>query len=62
MTDKLKDIINAAIDLVVTPLTWQEHFVKLIYKKNEATKIENYRPISLLNTIFKIWENILYEN
>ena len=34
MVDKLKDIINAAIDLGVTPLTWQENFVKLIYKKN----------------------------
>jgi hypothetical protein len=61
MIDKLKDIINAAITLGITPMAWQNNFVKLIYKKNEATKIENYRPISLLNTIFKIWENILYE-
>ncbi len=52
---------RAREDLGVTPLTWQENFVKLIYKKNEATKIKNYRPISLLNTIFKIWESILYE-
>ena len=61
MIDKLKDIVNTAITLGITPMAWQNNFVKLIYKKNEATKIENYRPISLLNTIFKIWENILYE-
>ena len=59
MVDKLRDIVNAAITLGITPMAWQNNFVKLIYKKNEATKIENYRPISLLNTIFKIWENIL---
>jgi hypothetical protein len=62
MADKPKEIMNAAIKLGVTPLSWQENFVKLIYKKNEATKIENYRPISLLNTIFKIWETSYMKN
>ena len=42
MIDKLKDISNAAITLGITPMAWQNNFVKLIYKKNEATKIENY--------------------
>jgi hypothetical protein len=38
---KLKDIINATIKLGVTPMAWQDNFVNLIYKKSEATKIEN---------------------
>jgi hypothetical protein len=31
----------------------------LIYKKGNALEIKNYRPIALLNSIFKIWEKIL---
>ena len=60
MKDKLRALINASILLEVTPAQWQDNFVKLIHKKKETTKISNYRPISLLNTIFKIWERVLY--
>ena len=33
--------------------------VVLIYKKGDTNKFENYRPISLLNTLYKIFAAIL---
>ncbi len=35
--------------------------VTFIFKKGENTAISNYRPIALLNTIFKLWETILFQ-
>ena len=32
-----------------------------IHKKSEKTKCENYRPISLLSNISKIFEQVIYE-
>jgi hypothetical protein len=59
MLAKLSLILNACINLGCTPLSWQTSLTKLIYKKGNALEIKNYRPITLLNAIFKIWEKIL---
>ena len=42
-----------------TPAKWQEAITKLLHKKGPITDIGNYRPITLLSTLFKIWERIL---
>ena len=36
--------------------------VVLIYKKGDTNKFENYRPISLLNTLYKIFAATLQKN
>ena len=59
MLTKLLSILNACIQLAYTPYSWQKSLTILIYKKGNALEIKNYRPIALLNTIFKIWEKIL---
>ena len=33
--------------------------VVLIFKKNVQTNVKNYRPISVIPTIFKMFENVL---
>ena len=33
--------------------------VVLIYKKGDTNKFENYRPISLLNTLYKVYAAII---
>ena len=38
------------------PMAFRETKVKELYKKNDKTKMSNYRPISMSNHIGKIWE------
>lgn len=55
----LLNFFQACFDLGYTPAEMQNCYTKLLYKKGENTDIKNYRPITLLNTIFKIWERML---
>ena len=45
----------------VFPSLNKEADVCPIHKKNEKTKCENYRPISLLSNISKIFERVIYD-
>ena len=36
--------------------------VRPIFKRDDRTKIENYRPVSLLNILSKIYEQFLHEH
>ena len=38
---------------------WQIVTTILLFKKGDPLSITNYRPITLLETLFKIWEKIL---
>ena len=44
----------------IFPSLHKEADVCPIYKKDEATECENYRPISLLSNISKNFERIMY--
>ena len=41
------------------PKAWNTAHIKLLYKKGDPSIIHNYRPISLLNSIYKIHAHIL---
>ena len=53
-------IINMSLKEGVFPTLNKEADVCPIHKKNETTKCENYRPISLLPNISKIFERVMY--
>ena len=36
--------------------------VRPIFKKDDKTKVKNYRPVTLLNIFSKIYERFLHEN
>ena len=36
--------------------------VRRIFKRDDRTKIKNYRPVSLLNMLSKIYKRVLHEN
>ena len=38
----------------------QQALVVLIYRKGDDNKFENYRPISLLNTLYKMFAALLH--
>ena len=61
LTPALEKIFNLALTLGVYPHKLKIAKVIPIYKKGDSTLIKNYRPISILNTINKIFEKkILY--
>ena len=50
---------NILYDTGYTPIKWQNSITILLHKKGPQKKITNYRPITLLNAIFKTRERIL---
>ena len=57
----LADAINKAINEHVFPETLKVAKVIPLYKKGDYEKPENYRPISLLSSISKVFEKLLYK-
>ena len=57
----LTDSINAAMDNCVFPEKLKEAEVRAIYKKGDPCQISNYRPISILSALSKIFERIISE-
>ena len=55
----VKDLLNQWWKEEDIPTETLKARVVLIYKKGDTSKYENYRPISLLNTIYKIYAGII---
>jgi retron-type reverse transcriptase len=43
------------------PMEWKAARVTPIFKKGQRTKLDNYRPISILPVVSKLMERILYD-
>ena len=56
----LESIINMSLKEGIFPNINKEADVTPSYKKGDRTRCENYRPISLLSNISKIFERIMY--
>ena len=54
------NIFNLCIDKSIYPDNMKDAIIKPIYKNNNIQLITNYRPISLLPQISKIFEKIIY--
>jgi hypothetical protein len=39
----------------ITPLSWLQSHAILLYKKGDPTRLDNYRPITLDNALYKLW-------
>lgn len=55
-------LFNKSLYQRVFPAIWKRAHIIPIYKKGSKTLINNYRPISILNTVAKIFEKIVYLN
>ena len=58
----LADVINKDIDNMRYSENAKTANVRPIFKKDERTKVKNYRPVSLLNIFSKIYERFIHEN
>ncbi|GBP75022.1 LINE-1 reverse transcriptase homolog [Eumeta japonica] len=59
ITPILKDIFNDIIDSETIPQQWTKSNIIFLYKKGDQYDIGNYRPISLMSNIYKIFAKII---
>ena len=59
MLELTTHLIGMMWDLSMTPSRLSVAITTLLHKKGPTDLIKNYRPITLLNALFKIWERVL---
>lgn len=55
----LTKLFNLILQNSETPVQWSESNIILIYKKGDSKDISNYRPISLLPVLYKLFSSII---
>lgn len=61
LTPIITHICNLAIDTGVFPSALKVALIKPIHKSGETDRVENFRPISILPTLSKIFERVMYQ-
>src|SRR5580693_7542546 len=59
LTRPLTDLFNLCAQTATIPSIWREAVVVPVFKKGSASKLENYRPISLTSSCCKLFESQL---
>ena len=57
----LTKLLNLCISTSTWPTEWWLDHVTSIFKKDDATSVSNYRPISVLSIIPKILEKVMFD-
>ena len=57
----LTRLFNKSLETCIVPKIWKLANVLPLHKKNSKEKMGNYRPVSLLSTIGKIMERIMFK-
>lgn len=57
--DILTDLFNRCLKQKDVPEDWKNAIIILLHKKGEREDISNYRPISLLSVLYKVFTRIL---
>ena len=60
ISDILAHIINSSLSTGVFPDELKNAKISPIYKSDEKNNICNYRPISVLNAVSKVFEKVIY--
>ena len=53
-------MFNCALTASIFPVDWKTAKVTPVFKQGERTDMNNYRPISLISVIAKVFERLLY--
>ena len=62
LSQPLCDLFNASLTSCVVPSDWKCSNVCAVFKKGDPSNPSNYRPISLLNTMEKVFERIIFKH
>lgn len=55
----LTDLFNEIIETEIIPQDWTKSTIILLHKKGDKEEIGNYRPISLMSNIYKVFSKII---
>lgn len=55
----LQILLNNIIETGVTPNQWSKSVIMLLHKKGDKNDLGNYRPISIMSNIYKVFSKIL---
>uniref|UniRef100_A0A2D4JTU8 Reverse transcriptase domain-containing protein n=1 Tax=Micrurus paraensis TaxID=1970185 RepID=A0A2D4JTU8_9SAUR len=61
LSNTLLEVVNEVLMEAKIPKSWMEAYIALILKEDTDLQIKNYRPISLLNSDYKIFASIMAE-
>lgn len=61
ISESLKQIFNGSFVSRVFPNEWKVARVNALHKKGPRNMLDNYRPISILPVVSKVFERILYK-
>ena len=56
----LTSIFNQSISVGIFPIDWKLARVSPVFKKGKKSDLNNYRPISVIPIVAKIFEQIIY--
>lgn len=57
----LSIIFNTSLNTGIFPKKWKEARIVPVFKNDSPNLIENYRPISIISTMSKVFESLVYE-
>ena len=59
MLKRLQLLFNKVLHEGVSPKSWKNAIVTLIFKKGDKAKLSNYRPISILDHTYKLFTKLV---
>ena len=57
--EAMADMFNDILSTATTPAAWKHSRVKVLFKKGDAKMPENYRPITLLPILYKLFSRLI---